>query len=235
MLRDVWLRRMGISWAPWPPRRPTAPPASPGAVGVLADEQHAPRGADRAVGLVAVVIVQEEAVQEPVLREGPAGPVPFLLDRGLTTPPSAPRLPCTGHTSLPQTAGAACAPGSFRSRCTCLKGQRSAMRVTTPSDRVTASGTHLTKELRDRCTENYTTSLRERPPCMGKCPVFTDRRPNSVKTMCLPKPVYTFPPSPSRLACVCACVYWQAGPKMRGARQGLQKRTIRTENESLSA
>lgn len=44
--------------------------ASPGAVRVFADEQRLSGTADGAVGLVPVVVVQEETVQELVLGEG---------------------------------------------------------------------------------------------------------------------------------------------------------------------
>lgn len=82
-LWGAWSRGAGLGA---PPR----PQASPGAVGALADEQRLPGAADGAIGLVPVLVVQEEAVQERVLGERRSGPLPPAPSR---TPPSHPLLP----------------------------------------------------------------------------------------------------------------------------------------------
>lgn len=69
---------------PWP----RGPLLSPGAVGVFTDEQRLSSAADGAVGLVPVVVVQEEALQELVLDEAKPG---CLL--ALRPPQGHPRLP----------------------------------------------------------------------------------------------------------------------------------------------
>lgn len=144
---DAWLRRMDISQGPWPSPAPhRAPRASPRAVGVLADEQCLSRAADAAVGLVPVLIVQEEVVPELVLGESKAASA-SSAPRGLPSRPSAPGLPCRGSTSRPRTGGAACAPGSSHSRCTALRGQPRGNGVTTPPGRATELERHLTKEV----------------------------------------------------------------------------------------
>lgn len=120
--------------------------ASPRAVGVLADEQRLSRAADAAVGLVPVLIVQEEVVPELVLGESKAATA-SSAPRGLPSRPSAPSLPCRGSTSRPRTGGAACAPGSSHSRCTALRGQPRGNGVTTPPGRATELERHLTKEV----------------------------------------------------------------------------------------
>lgn len=78
------------------------PLASPGAVWVFADEQRLSGAADGAVGLVPVVVIQEEAAEELVLGEGRGGLAPPLLQPRGATPHLPAYLAGSAHPSLKQ-------------------------------------------------------------------------------------------------------------------------------------
>lgn len=137
---------------------PAAPatPASPGAVGVLADEQRLSGAADGAVGLVPVVVIQEEAIQERVLGRRRSRPVP-----------PAPAGPPRSHPHLPAYLARGAHP-PLKQRVLCVHLETATADAQVWGDKAQHASPHrptqrteLTRGAQDPGTEKHAPSLKE--------------------------------------------------------------------------